>query len=58
SKDNKTLMAFSLTNLLKAFLTGVVYYSTSRLSKKASVILGIVALIILIGSGMISGMNS
>lgn len=40
------------------FLTGVVYYSTSRLSKKASVILGIVALIILIGSGMISGMNS
>lgn len=58
SKDNKTLMAFSLTNLLKAFLTGVVYYSTSRLSKKASVILGIVALIILIGSGMIGGMNS
>lgn len=50
-------MAFSLTNLLKAFLTGV-YYSTSRLSKKASVILGIVALIILIGSGMIGGMNS
>ena len=58
SKDNKTLMAFSLTNLLKAFLTGVVYYSTSRLSKKTSIILGIVALIILIGSGMISGMNS
>ena len=57
SKDNKTLMAFSLTNLLKAFLTGVVYYSTSRLSKKASVILGIVALIILIGSGMLGGMN-
>ena len=50
-------MAFSLTNLLKAFLTGVVYYSTSRLSKKASMILGIVALIILIGSGMLGGMN-
>ena len=57
SKDNKTLMAFSLTNLLKAFLTGVVYYSTSRLSKKTSMILGIIALIILIGSGMLGGMN-
>ena len=38
-------MAISLTNVLKAFLTGVVYYSTSRLSKKTSIILGIVALV-------------
>ncbi len=55
AKDNKYLMAISLTNLLKAFLTGVVYYSTSRLSKKTSIILGIVALVLLVGFGIISG---
>ncbi|MEQ5994383.1 hypothetical protein [Staphylococcus saccharolyticus] len=51
-------MAISLTNILNAFLTGVVYYSTSRLSKKASIILAIVALILLVGSGIMSGMFS
>ncbi|BBD91097.1 YIP1 family protein [Staphylococcus caprae] len=55
AKDNKYLMAISLTNVLKAFLTGVVYYSTSRLSKKTSIILGIVALVLLVGFGLISG---
>ena len=50
-------MAFSLTNLLKAFLTGVVF-TQQVVYLKASVILGIVALIILIGSGMMGGMNS
>ncbi|WP_232619749.1 hypothetical protein [Staphylococcus saccharolyticus] len=43
---------------MNAFLTGVVYYSTSRLSKKASIILAIVALILLVGSGIMSGMFS
>lgn len=55
AKGNKFLMALNLTNLLKAFLTGVVYYSTSRLSKKTSIILGIVALVLLVGFGLISG---
>ncbi|PUZ10999.1 YIP1 family protein, partial [Staphylococcus capitis] len=55
AKGNKFLMALNLTNLLKAFLTGVVYYSTSRLSKKTSIILGIVALILMVGFGLISG---
>lgn len=50
-------MVFSLINFLKVFLIGVVYYLISCLFKKVFVILGIVVFIILIGLGMIGGMN-
>ncbi|VED30037.1 YIP1 family protein [Staphylococcus warneri] len=53
NKGNDYLANFNLTNLLKAFLTGVLYYATSHLSKKASIILAVVALVLIIGSGLI-----
>ncbi|MEX2948319.1 YIP1 family protein [Staphylococcus warneri] len=53
NKGNAYLSNFNLTNLLKAFLTGVLYYATSHLSKKTSIILAVAALVLTIGFGLI-----
>ncbi|WP_367121208.1 YIP1 family protein [Staphylococcus capitis] len=45
---NVYLAAFSLTNLLSAFIVGIVLYATSHLSKKAAIIWAIIALIVTI----------
>ncbi|MCT1926719.1 YIP1 family protein [Staphylococcus pasteuri] len=48
-KGNNYLAAFSLSNLLAAYVIFAVYYGTSRLSKKASIIWAVVALIVMVG---------
>ncbi|MCD2477693.1 YIP1 family protein [Mammaliicoccus lentus] len=53
-KGNQYLSVFNLSSLLSAYLIFAVYYGTSKLSKKASIIWAIVALIVTIGLGLIS----
>lgn len=53
-KGNQYLSVFNLSGLLSAYLIFAVYYGTSKLSKKASIIWAIVALIVTIGFGLIS----
>ena len=52
-KGNNYLVPFSLSNLLSAYLIFAVYFGTSKLSKKASIIWAVVALVLTIGSGLI-----
>lgn len=51
-KGNPYLGNINLFNLVSAYLIGVVYYATSRLSRRASIIWAIVALIFFIGTGL------
>ncbi|MBF0841176.1 YIP1 family protein [Staphylococcus lentus] len=53
-KGNQYLSVFNLSGLLSAYLIFAVYYGTSKLSKKVSIIWAIVALIVTIGFGLIS----
>ena len=52
-KGNNYLVPFSLSNLLSAYLIFAVYFGTSKLSKKASIIWAVVALVLTIGFGLI-----
>ncbi|MBY6179472.1 YIP1 family protein [Staphylococcus warneri] len=52
-KGNNYLVPFSLSNLLSSYLIFAVYFGTSKLSKKASIIWAVVALVLTIGFGLI-----
>lgn len=51
-KGNSFLGTINLEIFIKAILTGIVYYSTSHLSKKASIILSIMTFVVLVILGI------
>ncbi|CAM2988650.1 YIP1 family protein [Staphylococcus argensis] len=59
NKGNLYLAAINLQSFLAAYVIGLYYFFTARLSKKSSIIWAIVALIVLIGFGLLmAGMTS